>query len=106
MSKSNPELGRDVNKYLDTVGINTPITPLVKEDREVKLRKVAELTQEMLEVLGLDLTDDSLEETPMRVAKMYVDEIFSGLRYDTFPKCTTVENKFCHGEEFVLEKNI
>ena len=42
----------------------------------------------------------------MRVAKMYVDEIFSGLRYDTFPKCTTVENKFCHGDEFVLEKNI
>ena len=106
MSKSNPELGRDVNKYLDSIGINTPITPLVKEDREVKLRKVAELTQQMLEVLGLDLTDDSLEETPMRVAKMYVDEIFSGLRYDTFPKCTTVENKFCNGEEFVLERNI
>jgi GTP cyclohydrolase I len=106
MSKNNPELGRDVNKYLDSIGINTPITPMVKVDREEKLRKVADLTKEMLEVLGLDLTDDSLEETPMRVAKMYVDEIFSGLRYDTFPKCTTVENKFCHGDEFVLEKNI
>lgn len=106
MSKNNPELGRDVNKYLDSLGINTPITPMVKADREEKLRKVADLTKEMLEVLGLDLTDDSLEETPMRVAKMYVDEIFSGLRYDTFPKCTTVENKFCHGDEFVLEKNI
>jgi GTP cyclohydrolase I len=79
---------------------------MVKADREEKLRRVADLTKEMLEVLGLDLTDDSLEETPMRVAKMYVDEIFSGLRYDTFPKCTTVENKFCHGDEFVLEKNI
>ena len=106
MSKINPELGREVNKYLDSIGINTPVTELVKVDREVKLAKVAELTREMLEVLGLDLTDDSLEETPMRVAKMYVDEIFSGLRYDTFPKCTTVENKFCHGDEFVLEKNI
>jgi len=106
MAKNNPELGRAVNKYLDTLGINTPITALVKEDREEKHRKVADLTKEMLEVLGLDLTDDSLEETPMRVAKMYVDEIFSGLRYDTFPKCTTVENKFCHGDEFVLEKNI
>lgn len=106
MSKNNPELGRDVNKYLDSIGINTPITPMVKVDREEKLRRVADLTKEMLEVLGLDLTDDSLEETPMRVAKMYVDEIFSGLRYDTFPKCTTVENKFCHGDEFVLEKNI
>lgn len=106
MAKNNPELGREVNKFLDTKGINTPVTELVKEDREVKLAKVASLTKEMLEVLGLDLTDDSLEETPMRVAKMYVDEIFSGLRYDTFPKCTTVENKFCHGDEFVLEKNI
>ena len=106
MAKNNPELGREVNKFLDSKGINTPVTELVKEDREVKLMKVAELTKEMLEVLGLDLTDDSLEETPMRVAKMYVDEIFSGLRYDTFPKCTTVENKFCHGDEFVLEKNI
>ena len=106
MAKNNPELGREVNKFLDTKGINTPVTELVKEDREVKLAKAASLTKEMLEVLGLDLTDDSLEETPMRVAKMYVDEIFSGLRYDTFPKCTTVENKFCHGDEFVLEKNI
>ena len=106
MAKNNPELGREVNKFLDTKGINTPVTELVKVDREVKMAKVAELTKEMLEVLGLDLTDDSLEETPMRVAKMYVDEIFSGLRYDTFPKCTTVENKFCHGDEFVLEKNI
>lgn len=106
MSKINPELGREVNKYLDSIGINTPVTELVKVDREVKLAKVAELTREMLEVLGLDLRDDSLEETPMRVAKMYVDEIFSGLRYDTFPKCTTVENKFSNGEEFVLEKNI
>ena len=106
MAKNNPELGREVNKFLDEKGINTPVTELVKEDREVKLAKVAALTKEMLEVLGLDLTDDSLEETPMRVAKMYVDEIFSGLRYDTFPKCTTVENKFCHGDEFVLEKNI
>lgn len=106
MAKNNPELGREVNKFLDTKGINTPVTELVKVDREVKMAKVADLTKEMLEVLGLDLTDDSLEETPMRVAKMYVDEIFSGLRYDTFPKCTTVENKFCRGDEFVLEKNI
>ena len=106
MSKENPELGRAVNKYLDSLGINTPITEAVKAEREEKIHKIASLTEEMLQVLGLDLKDDSLEETPMRVAKMYVDEIFSGLRYDTFPKCTTVENKFCHGDEFVLEKDI
>lgn len=106
MAKNNPELGREVNKHLDTLGINTPITAAVKADRQHKLDRITALTHEMLEVLGLDLTDDSLEETPMRVAKMYVDEIFSGLRYDTFPKCTTVENKFSSNDEFVLEKNI
>lgn len=106
MAKNNPELGREVNKHLDSLGINTPITAMVKADRQEKLDKITALTHEMLEVLGLDLTDDSLEETPMRVAKMYVDEIFSGLRYDTFPKCTTVENKFSSNDEFVLEKNI
>jgi len=106
MAKNNPELGREVNKYLDTLGINTPITAKVKVDRQEKLDKITDLTHQMLEVLGLDLRDDSLEETPMRVAKMYVDEIFSGLRYDTFPKCTTVENKFSSNDEFVLEKNI
>ena len=106
MSKNNPELGRLVNEHLDKLGINTPMTDLVAEDREVKIKKVEDLTKQMLEVLGLDLTDDSLEETPIRVGKMYVDEIFSGLRYDTFPKCTTVENKFCRNQEFVLEKDI
>ena len=106
MSKNNPELGRAVNKHLDSLGINTPITAAVKADRDEKINKITSLTADMLEVLGLDLTDDSLDETPLRVAKMYVDEIFSGLRYDTFPKCTTVENKFSSGDEFVLEKNI
>lgn len=106
MSKNNPQLGVEVNKHLTSLGINTPITDKVFDDRDEKIQKITALTAEMLEVLGLDLTDDSLEETPLRVAKMYVDEIFSGLRTDTFPKCTTVENKFCHGDEFVLEKDI
>tara|TARA_B100001093_G_scaffold428983_1_gene424019 strand:- start:11081 stop:11746 length:666 start_codon:yes stop_codon:yes gene_type:complete len=106
MSKNNLELGIAVNDHLTSMGINTPVTSKVTANREEKINKITKLTKEMLEVLGLDLSDDSLEETPLRVAKMYVDEIFSGLRNDTFPKCTTVENKFSIGEEFVLEKNI
>lgn len=104
--KLNYDLGVKVNEYLTSLGINTPTTDLVNAERDIKIQCIADLTKQMLEVLGLDLTDDSLEETPMRVAKMYVDEIFSGLRADTFPKCTTVENKFCSGDEYVLEKNI
>lgn len=106
MSKNNPQLGIEVNAHLTSLGINTPMTSRVQVSREEKIQKITELTAEVLETLGLDLRDDSLEETPLRVAKMFVDEIFSGLRTDTFPKCTTVENKFCHGDEFVLEKNI
>jgi len=107
MSKSNPELGKAVNDHLTKLGINTPtIAEALAVAPERKIKKIEKLTAQMLETLGLDLTDDSLEETPMRVAKMYVNEIFSGLRDDTFPKCTTVENKFSHGDEFVLEKDI
>lgn len=47
----------------------------------------------ILEVLGLDLSDDSLCDTPRRIAKMYVNEIFSGLNYANFPKLTVIENK-------------
>lgn len=104
--KINGSLGAEVNAYLTKMGINTPTTDKLYVDRKIKIEKIESLTAQMLEVLGLDLTDDSLIETPLRVARMYVDEIFSGLRNDTFPKCTTVENKFSHGDEFVLEKNI
>lgn len=106
MSKNDARLGVEVNNYLTNLGINTPMTDKVHGSREDKIAKIADLTSQVLEVLGIDLTNDSLEETPLRVAKMYVDEIFSGLRTDTFPKCTTVNNAFCRGDEFVLEKNI
>ena len=46
-----------------------------------------------MQVLGLDLTDDSLQDTPKRVAKMYVNEVFGGLNYDNFPRITCIDNK-------------
>lgn len=58
-----------------------------------------------MEALDLDLNDDSLIETPRRVAKMYVDEIFYGLDYELFPKCTTVDNKMQY-DSMVVERNI
>ena len=59
-----------------------------------------------MEILGLDLNDDSLEDTPKRVAKMYVNEIFWGLDYTKFPKCTAIENKMDYRNSFVCEKNV
>jgi GTP cyclohydrolase I len=56
-------------------------------------------------VLGLNLSDDSLNETPKRVAKMWVNEVFWGLDYEAFPKCTAVDNKMKY-DEMVIERNI
>jgi GTP cyclohydrolase I len=62
--------------------------------------------EEVLDLLGLDRQDDSLIETPRRIAKMWVNESCAGLDYDNFPKCTTVENKMSAEDEFVSIGNI
>ncbi|PSV27393.1 MULTISPECIES: GTP cyclohydrolase I FolE [unclassified Photobacterium] len=82
-------------------------TPMVEQDvsREEKKEKIEYHMREILSLLALDLTDDSLVETPHRIAKMYVDEVFSGLDYANFPKITVIENKMkC--DEMVRVKDI
>ena len=59
----------------------------------------------IMTTLGLDLNDDSLSETPSRVARMFVDEVFSGLDYRNFPKVSVFENKM-HFDEMVKVCNI
>ncbi len=61
--------------------------------------------REIMETLGMDLTDDSLQGTPQRVAKMFVKEIFYGLNPENKPKISVFENKFKYGE-MLVEKNI
>lgn len=70
-------------------------TPMVKNSlsNDEKIAKITEKFSEIMEILGLDLRDDSLKDTPRRVAKMYVNEIFSGLNPEHFPKMTVIENK-------------
>ncbi|MEZ9910751.1 GTP cyclohydrolase I FolE [Vibrio sp. 10N.261.51.A3] len=58
-----------------------------------KYNRIKGLLTEVVSTLGLDLTDDSLAETPHRIAKMYVHEIFSGLDYNNFPKISVIDNK-------------
>jgi GTP cyclohydrolase I len=60
---------------------------------------------QIMDTLGLDLTDDSLKGTPTRVAKMFVNEIFGGLHPDRKPSASTFENKYKYGE-ILVEKNI
>jgi GTP cyclohydrolase I len=82
-------------------------TPMIENDlsRDQKVEKIQAAMTDVVETLGLDLTDDSLIETPHRIAKMYVDEIFSGLDYSSFPKITVIENKM-NVEEMVKVKDI
>ena len=70
-------------------------TPMVASSlgRDEKYTILKQSFDGILEVLGLDLTDDSLQETPSRIAKMYVDEVFCGLDYSHFPRITAIENK-------------
>ena len=73
-------------------GLETPMVENHLTDDE-KRRRIEASMLDIMETLGLDLEDDSLTETPRRIAKMYVDEIFSGLDYRKFPKITQIENK-------------
>ncbi|WP_136482994.1 GTP cyclohydrolase I FolE [Cognatitamlana onchidii] len=84
-------------------------TPLKKDafklsDHEKKER-IAFLFEEIMDVLGLDLNDDSLQGTPKRVAKMYIEEIFSGLNPANKPKVALFDNKYQYNQ-MLVEKNI
>ncbi|MCL4153318.1 UNVERIFIED_CONTAM: hypothetical protein GTU68_032743, partial [Idotea baltica] len=70
-----------------------------------KKERIAILFEEIMDVMGLDLTDDSLQGTPKRVAKMYIDEIFSGLNPDNKPKVALFDNKYQYNQ-MLVEKNI
>ena len=76
-----------IARGLETPMIETGLSPEQKYDR------IRDLMADVVETLGLDLRDDSLAETPHRIAKMYVHEIFSGLDYQHFPKLSLIENK-------------
>ena len=105
-TKTDPELGRKIHEHLIKCGVETPVkesTYLI--DRKAKIEVIEKLFAQIMQALNLDLNDDSLTETPRRVAKMYVNEIFWGLDWEAFPKCTTVENKMKY-DEMVIERNI
>ena len=98
------EAAIQVRDALIECGLETPMTPneYTSEERKVKIETHM---REILKLMSLDLTDDSLAETPKRIAKMYVDEIFSGLDYANFPKITVIQNKM-HFDEMVKVNDI
>jgi len=76
----------------------SPIDLNNKLSNEEKITLIADRFREIMEILGLDLSDDSLQRTPSRVAKMYVDEVFSGLNPSSFPRISFIEDKYRHGK--------
>jgi len=103
-TKCDPELGKQVHEHLVKMGVETPTTES-NLDRKEKIDIIERHMHQIMTTLGLDLNDDSLIDTPKRVAKMYVNEIFWGLDYEAFPKCTTVDNKMKY-DEMVIERNV
>lgn len=104
-SKCDPDLGIKVHEHLSSIGIETPAFFDLPATDDEKTAQIQGLFAEIMEVMGLDLSDDSLRDTPSRVAKMFVDEVFYGLDYQSFPKATTVENKMRY-DQMVIERNI
>lgn len=102
-----------VDALIDEIGDNHIATSLETPLRadafalsdEEKIAKIEENFREIMHTLGLDLTDDSLQGTPRRVAKMYVKELFEGLKPANMPKLTTFENKYQYNQ-MLVEKNI
>lgn len=103
-NKCDPVLGQAVEAHLKTLGLHTPTIGNNLSIKQ-KVSKIEKNFKQIMETLGLDLTDDSLIETPLRVAKMYCSEIFWGLDPENFPKCTAVENKMGY-DEMVVEKGV
>ena len=108
------ELNRTMNEEkIEEIGDNHVATsaknPLRADAFDIsdneKIEKIQESVKDILETLGMDLTDDSLQGTPKRVAKAFVNEIFMGLNPANLPKASTFENNYNYGE-MLVEKNI
>lgn len=106
---NNPKIKDMIDEIGDNHISTSAKTPL-REDAfqlsdEEKIKSIQKNVAEILHTLGMDMTDDSLKGTPLRVAKMYVKEIFNGLHPDTKPKLSTFDNNYKYAE-MLVEKNI
>lgn len=99
-------MSRDIHHDHVMTSIETPLREDAFElDDDLKVELIEKKFEEILQVLGLDLTDDSLKDTPLRVAKMYVKEIFKGLDPANKPSMSLFENKY-HYKQMLVEKDI
>ena len=96
----------DIMGYQVLTSVDTPLrSDAFKIDDELKIELIEKNFKDIMQILGLDLNDESLKDTPKRVAKMYVKEVFSGLNPDNKPQPTLFKNKFKFNE-MLIEKDI
>jgi GTP cyclohydrolase IA len=90
--------------YVEQVLSKVTPTPTIANglSDEQKIEKIAANFKTILETLGLDLTNDSLRDSPKRIAKMYVTEVFKGLKKEHFPKITVIENEMGYDQMVVV----
>ena len=105
--------GKHIDVLIDEMGdehVSTSVETPLRDDAfdlsdDEKIEKIALHFGQIMDILGLDRTDDSLSGTPRRVAKMYVKEIFSGLNPENFPDIKLFDNKYKY-QQMLVEKNI
>ena len=105
VEKTNPELGLKVKEHLKSKGLLNIETDN-DFSREERINILEDKFKSIISVLGLNINDGNLKETPRRLAKLYVNELFGGLDWSKFPKCTAVDNEFIRYDSFVLVKDI
>lgn len=105
VEKTNPELGLKVKEHLKSKGLLN-IEADNDFSREERINILEDKFKSIISVLGLNINDGNLKETPRRLAKLYVNDLFGGLDWSKFPKCTAVDNEFVRYDSFVLVKDI
>ena len=105
-NKMNDERIEEIGENHIATSAESPIRPDAFDisDQE-KIDKIQESVKDILITLGMDLTDDSMQGTPKRVAKAFVNEMFMGLNPKNMPKASTFDNNYNYGE-MLVEKNI
>ncbi|MDG1827982.1 MAG: GTP cyclohydrolase I, partial [Luminiphilus sp.] len=100
-----PSISREATLVREALVARGLETPLVDNglNREQKLAIIKEAFTDITQALGLDLTDDSLCDTPDRISRMYIDEIYSGLDYGNFPKISVIDNKMQVDEMVMID---
>ena len=99
-------LAEEIGDAHESFAAETPLREdAFKKSNEEKIVIIADHVRGILDTLGMDLSDDSLQGTPMRVAKLFVNEAFGGLHPDRKPSMSTFENSYRYNE-MLVEKNI